>query len=183
MADAVTWVFRFIHILAGVMWVGGIYLWGMVIAPSVTRRAPPQIRGPFMREVLPRITRYFTIAGITTILSGLVVMGLIVPGRFGGIADAFAGKTVSAGYGSSLGAAFVLAIAMIVIAIAYIQPAATRLLDWMAKAPAPTPGTPPGPPPPEVLAITRKLMIGGMVNLLLGTIVLGLMAWAVNLRS
>ncbi len=169
MAETFTWVIRVIHILAGVMWVGGAALWGMVIGPSLAKRVPPPARGPFMAVVLPRLVRYFGIAGVVTVISGLWVMGLI---NGGFSARMFEGSD----WAMTLGAAFVVALFMLGIAV-WIIVITPKLLGLMAAA---QPGTPPGP---EAMALQSRVIMLGRVNLALGVIALGLMAWAVNLRE
>ena len=174
MADAFTWVIRFVHIFSGVMWVGGIFLWGMVIAPAILRRGPPMIRRPFLEAVLGRIMRYFTIAGSLTIVSGFWVMGLIV--GFDRIGDTF--ETGS--YGIGLGVGVVAALAMMAIGLGVTAPAGRRLLAAMQAMPAPVPGAAPAQPPAQIVALGKRIAIASMSTLLLGVVALGAMAWAVN---
>lgn len=177
LADVYSWFIRFLHILSGVMWVGGIFMWSMLIAPTVQRRLPPQVAGPFMGVIVPRLSRYLSLAGVVTVVTGLWTMGLIT--GFGSVVPVFQNQS----WGRVLGAALVLALGMLGVAFGLIIPAANRLLAIMANAPKPAPGTPPGPPPPEVPRLQKRLMMGGMINLVLGTIALGLMAWAANVGA
>lgn len=174
MADAFTWFIRFVHIFSGVMWVGGIFLWSMVIAPNVLQRGPPMIRRPFLEAVLGKISRYFTIAGVLTILSGFWVMGLLV--GFSNISETFEGGA----YGIALGVGVAAALAMMTIGLAVTQPTARKLLALMQSMPAPAPGAPPAAPPAELPALGKRLGIASMTTLLLGFVALGAMAWAVQ---
>ena len=169
-----TWFIRFLHIFSGVMWVGGAFLWGMLIAPNVLQRGPPPIRRPFLEAVLAKVTRYFIISGSLTILTGFWTLGLIV-------GWSQVGSTFSQGsYGIGLGVGVVAAIVMFVLGWFVIKPTGEKLLKVMQSMPAPAPGSPPPAPPAELAALGKKIGIASMTNLLLGTIALGAMAWAVN---
>lgn len=174
MADAFTWAVRFLHVLSGVMWVGGAFLWGMIIAPNVLKRGAPVIRRPFLEQVLAKFTRYMILAGTLTILSGFWVMGLIV--GWDGISDAFQ----IPGYGIALGVGVVAAIAMFALGLFVTMPSGHRLLEVLRSMPAPAPGQPPSPPPAEVAALGKKLGIASLVGMILGTVALAGMVWAVN---
>ncbi len=171
MADTVTWIARFIHVFSGVMWVGGIFLWGMVVMPSVAKRVAAPARGPFMSVVLPRVARYFAIAGFVTIISGLWVMGLILD-DFGAIFK----QMGTTDWGRMLANGMSVAVLMLGIGI-YIMMIVPKYLSAMANV---TPGT---PPPEGAAKLQKRIMILAMTNLTLGIIALGIMAWAVNLRE
>ncbi len=175
MVDVAQLLVRFLHVMSGVMWVGGISLWSMVIAPSVMRRAPPPIRGPFLVHVLPRLTRYLTISGAVTIVTGLWTMGLIY--GWSNLSSVFK----DTGAGIALGVGLGLGIAMFVVGLAIVQPTAGRLLGMMQKMPAAA--APQGPPPPELVTLGKRVAVWGMVNLLLGFAALGAMAFAASARG
>lgn len=174
MADTFDWVIRFLHIVSGVMWVGGAFLWSMVIAPSVLQRGPPMIRRPFLEAVLAKVTRYFIISGSITIVTGFWVMGLL--NGWDRLSETFQEPS----YGTALGIGVVAALVMMVVGLFVIAPTGKKLLATMQKMPAPTPGAPPAAPPAELAALGKKIGIASMVNMLLGFIALGAMAWAVN---
>jgi len=179
MGDTVSWLIRFAHILFGVAWVGGSFLWGMIIAPNVLQRGPPMIRRPFLEAVLAKFTRFMIIGSLGTIITGFWVMGLIV--GFPNIGSVFSTGT----YGYALGVGVVCAVIMALEGFLVIKPAGAELLKTMQSVPAPAPGAPPAPPSPEVQAklagLGKKIGIASMTNLALGTIALGAMAAAVNL--
>lgn len=172
MADALTWVIRFLHILSGVTWVGGAFLWGMVIAPNVLQRGPPPIRRPFLEAALKPFTRMMIVSGGLTIVTGFWTMGLIV--GFSNIATTF--QQVS--YGIALGLGALMAILMYVEGWLVIKPTGEKLLATMQTVP---PGQPPSEATQkELAALGKKIGIASMTSLLMGTIALGAMAWAVN---
>lgn len=180
MADVFMWFIRFLHIFSGVMWIGGAFLWGMIIAPNVLKRGPPPIRRPFLEAVLARFTRYMMIGSVLTILTGFWVMGLIV--GFANISETFQ----TGEYGIALGIGTLAALVMAVEGFAIIAPTGKRMLQTMQTIPVPAPGAPPTPPSAEVqaqlAALGKKLGIASMTTLFLGTLALGAMAWAVNVQ-
>ncbi|HWH08086.1 MAG TPA: hypothetical protein VNX21_02735 [Candidatus Thermoplasmatota archaeon] len=172
MADAFTWVVRFLHILSAVIWVGGSFTWGMVIAPRILQRGPPPIRRPFLEAALGPFTRLMIVSGALTILTGFWTMGLLV--GFDGIAAAFQGSS----YGIALGVGVVLAIAMYLEGWFIIKPTGERILATMQTVP---PGQPPSEATQkELAALGKKVGIASLTNLVMGTLALGAMAWAVN---
>ena len=172
MADTLAWVIRFVHILSGVLWVGGSMLWGMVIAPNVLQRGPPPLRRPFLEAALKPFTRVMILSGALTIVSGFWVMGVLV--GFSNISDVFQ----QAPYGVALGVGALLAILMYAEGLLVIKPTGEKLLATMQTVP---PGQPPSEATQkELAALGKKIGTASMLNLLMGTIALGAMAWAVN---
>jgi uncharacterized membrane protein len=178
MASTMVWVLRFLHILSGVAWVGGAFIWSMVVAPRLLARGPPPIRRPVLEALIEAVPRYFYASGGATIFFGVLLLGTM----FGW--DAFASTLQSGGYGYALGAGIVLAILMLLEGVFVITPTAKKLLSLMQSLPAPAPGAPPSPPPPAVqaqlAALGKKMGIASMTNVLLGTLAVGAMTWAVN---
>lgn len=172
MADMFTGLIRFVHILSAVTWIGGSFLWGMVIAPRVLQKGPPPIRRPFLEATLRPFTRVMIVSGALTILSGFWVMGLIV--GFPNMSTTFQ----QAPYGIALGVGAVVAIAMYVEGWFVIKPTGEKLLAAMQTVP---PGQPPSDATQkELAALGKKIGIASMLNLVLGTVALGAMVWAVN---
>lgn len=172
MSDAVTGLVRLVHIFSAVAWLGGVFLWNMVIGPRALKNGPPQIRAPFALAVVPAMTRFYMIAGILAILSGFVLVGQIHTwGRFG---DAF--QITTGGYGAWLGIGATAAIGMAIVGFGMTAPAGKKLLDLM--------GSIKGPPTEaqqaELATHGKRLGIFGMLAMLLGVITLVGMVLAVN---
>lgn len=167
MGDFLSGLVRYLHVFTAVMWVGGIFLWSMLIAPSLAKRLPPQVAAPFGKAVIPRLTSYLTIAGVLALLSGVWLLAMLWDG------DMRAGFEAPNGYGIGMTLGLVAAIAMLGVAIGLIRPAATRLV----ALPPPQPGAAPSAEGP---ALMKKLKMGGMINMLLGTLALAAMVWSVN---
>ena len=178
--DYVHWGLRFLHILSGVAWVGGAFLYSMVVAPRILQRGPPPLRRPFLEAVMEPVTRYFYVAGILTLVTGFLVMG-----RMWGFSNIDA-QFQRAGYGYALSVGVLAAVGMGVVGFGMIAPTGKKMLARMQAMPASAPGAPPAPPPPEVqaemAAMGKRIGILSMLNVLLGTVALGAMAWAVVVR-
>lgn len=95
-------VMRILHILPGVLWVGGASLMAWVIEPGL-RAAGPAVQGPAMKALAKPLTKFLVVAATLTIIMGF---GLIVrtPGR--GFDQLFTN-----GWGVTIGAGMVLGIA------------------------------------------------------------------------
>ena len=65
-------VFRIVHILGGVLWVGSAFLVAMFIEPTVAAIGPAA--GPFMTHMIERLK----ISIVITALGGLTVLGGLV---------------------------------------------------------------------------------------------------------
>lgn len=171
MADTVTGIVRLIHLFSAVAWLGGVFLWNMVIGPRVLKNGPPQIRAPFALAVIPALTRFFMISGVLAILSGFALVGQLF--GWSNFADAF---QVPGGYGTSLGIGATAAIGMAIVGFGLAAPAGQKMLTLMESVKGP-----PSAQQQEALAAQGKKMgILGMAAMLLGTIALIAMVWAVN---
>lgn len=171
MSDAITGVVRVVHMLSAVTWVGGAFLWGMLIAPRVLARGPPAIRRPFAEAVIPAMTRFFMIAGVLTLLSGIVLVGMIF--GWGDYFDAFEGAN---GYGVALTLGALAGIAMAIVGFGMSAPTGAKMLRAMQGVQGP----PTEAQQAQMAALGKKLGILGMTTILLGTIAVIGMAWAVN---
>lgn len=175
MADMVTGLVRLVHIFSAITWVGGAFLWSMVVAPRVLRDGPPAIRRPFAEAVIPAITRFFQIAGGLAILSGLVLVGMIW-----GWSDYFAvfqpGSAAPATYGMWLGLGATSAIAMAIVGFGIVSPTAKKLLATMQSVNGP----PTQAQQDQLAALGKKIgMMSGLV-MLFGSLAIVGMAFAVN---
>lgn len=171
MSDAATGVVRLIHIFSAVAWLGGVFLWNMVIGPRTLKNGPPQIRAPFAQAVIPAMTRFYMISGVLAILSGLVLVGMIF--GWSDYASAFQNGT----YGVWLGLGAVAAIGMAVVGFGLTAPAGKKMLELMGSLKGP----PTAEQQTELAARGKKLGILGMVAMLLGTLALVGMVLATNL--
>lgn len=71
LSTGVLWLFRLVHILAAVFWVGGIFFFAMFLFPTVRALGPAA--GPVMDHMnrVLQVPRALVFGGVLTILSGL----------------------------------------------------------------------------------------------------------------
>jgi hypothetical protein len=173
MGDAITGTLRVLHIVSGVTWIGGGLLWNTLVAPSVLKNGPPQIRRPFLEATLHKLTRMMIGSGFATIIFGILLLGQMV-----GWDSFFAIFQNGGTYGTMLGAGAVLAILTLAEGLIFIKPTGEKLLATMQSVPA---GQPPSAETQAKLAgLGKKIGIAGMVNILLGVLALVCMILAVN---
>lgn len=161
---------RFLHILFGAAWVGGV-LFNMHAVAMGLRKAPREVAGPAMGIVGARGISFFAASGVLTILFGMWNQWLIAREL------RYEGGT----WNTLLGASFGIAVAVIVISFAVIVPTFRRLQALAPKGPPPA-GAPAGPPP-EVLALQKRMMTASLANVALLLLAVLFMAWATALRT
>lgn len=178
MASTLLWVFRFLHILSAVAWIGGAFVWGMVIAPRLLAKGPMLIRRPVLEALVVPLPRFFHSAGIATLVFGVLLLG----DMYGW--SQFASTLQAGSYGAALGAGIVLAVIMVTTGFVVIEPTIKKLLATVQSIPAPSPGSPPSPPPVAVQAqlasLGKRMRMAGMAQVLMGTLALIAMTWAVS---
>ncbi len=134
-------VFRIVHILAGVCWVGAVFLFVFFIQPSAAAIAPTG--APFMGELLGRrhlVDWILTLAAIT------IVAGLFLYWHHWERAGSL-GDWISTSYGAILTVGMVAAIAAMGIGAFGTRPGVGRLLALGREVAASG-----APPTPEVAA-------------------------------
>ena len=158
-------VFRIVHILAGVIWVGSVFLFVVYVQPSVASIAPAG--APFMAELLGRRR---VIDGIITAASITVVGGLFLYWRdwhdVGSLGD-----WLGTSFGATLTLGAIASIAALTIGVLVTRPNAMRLLALGRQV-----AESGGPPSPEVAA--EMSVIGGRLRTF-ARVSLGLLLFAV----
>ena len=81
-------VFKLVHLLSIIIWVGGMFFAHMFLRPAVQSLAPPE-RVRLMHDVLQRFFSAVLIIVVLTLFSGLGMMGAMhsMAARFGGRFD------------------------------------------------------------------------------------------------
>ena len=139
-------VFRMVHILAGVVWVGGIFLVVAFLQPSAASIGPAA--GPFVQEILGRrrLPVFLLTAGAVTIGAGLLVYW-----RDWQLTGSL-GDWIGSRYGAVLTIGAVVAIVAWFIGLLALKPTIERVLSLAgALAKGET------PPPPERMAELQRL--------------------------
>jgi hypothetical protein len=134
-------VFRLLHIVAGVFWVGSVFMLVWFIQPSATAIAPAG--APFMAELLGkrRLVDRIILLGLVTVTAGLVMYWKDWHDAAG------FGDWVGSSFGLALTIGGLCAIAALLFGIFVTRPGVVRML--MLGRQAAEAG---GPPSPEVVA-------------------------------
>ncbi|HVA33838.1 MAG TPA: urate hydroxylase PuuD [Candidatus Baltobacteraceae bacterium] len=99
-------IFRWIHVFAGITWIGLLYFFNFVNAESVKLAAAAGEAGPISKYVMPRALFFFRWAAAATWVFGAALLGTIHPASGGnGFTDAFLlqGPMAPIGIGAWLG--------------------------------------------------------------------------------
>ena len=156
---------QWLHILVGLMWLGGGFYTILVQMPAVAA-APPQARGPVIGQLVPRQLTYLLRLGEVTILTG--VLNIFASGR---------GREIEQYFGSRWAAAIIVGALMAIVLLGLghgvIKPAARRLLELGPRA-----GSGDAPAAAEIGRITARLTRIGYAQLVLGILIVGAMALA-----
>lgn len=134
-------VFRTVHILAGVAWVGSVFLLVLFVQPSVAAIAPAG--APFTAELLGKRRLIDRIIGMGVIT---IVAGLFLYWHDWHLYASF-GDWLSSGFGASITIGMLAAIVALVIGISVTRPSLMRMLELGRQAAAAG-----GPPSPEIAA-------------------------------
>jgi len=137
---------KILHVVVAAAWLGAA-MYGVFALRPVLMQSPPAVRGPFMTKMGPASMKYFqTLAGLT-ILSGLLLIYAMRDG-FSGLGDA---------WGRLVMAAFLAAIAVILISVVAVKRSATRLAEIMKDSR-------PDEPPSMLALILQKRMAMAQVT-------------------
>ena len=164
-------VFRLIHILAGVAWAGGVFLFVVFIQPSAAAVGPAA--GPMMGQLLGarKLVDWFLRIAAVTIVAGLILYVKIVS-DFGSLGD-----LLSTGYGVALTVGMLTAIAAAFFGMFVTRPNVRRLLGIQHSIA--DSGVPPTPEQgAEIAQIQRTLKIYARVSLALLVVTVAAMATA-----
>jgi uncharacterized membrane protein len=73
--DLVPMFARWLHFLAGVMWIGLLYYFNFVQAPAMKAAAADNTAGGITKHIVPRALLYFRWAAVVTWLAGAALLG------------------------------------------------------------------------------------------------------------
>jgi uncharacterized membrane protein len=117
---------QFLHVFAGILWIGGGVYSGFVQLPAVLA-APPAARGAVMAQLGPRQVRYLLRAGEVTIATG--VLNLIATGRAQQLTDPLGSR-----WAIVLLLGILLAIGLYVLLRTAVAPRVAQMLSLGPKA-------------------------------------------------
>ena len=168
-ADAFWIVFRFIHIVAGVLWVGTAFAFATFVEPTVSAMGPEG--GRFMAHVVEerKVFIVLSILALLTILGGIVL--------YAKASDGFDTDWISSGPGIGFTIGALAALAAFVIGITVIRPTGQRMQALGREIAASG-----GPPTPEQRSemerVSERVKALGRTNLALILIATAAMATA-----
>lgn len=160
MADVIPTLVRLLHVFFGVVWVGGSVFFGHSVVGGL-RKQPPQVMGPAMMAIQGKMFTLFLVAGPATVAFGVWNQYLMA-------------GTVSyqgGAWNMILGAALVLSLAAIGVAVGNNLPAFRRMKAAFAASG--------GRPTAEIEGLRKRVMAGGIVMTALVVLALVLMVLAV----
>jgi uncharacterized membrane protein len=145
----ITLFLRLIHILAGVFWVGAIFIIASFLLP--TARATGREGGRFMQHLMlqRRLPMFLAIAGLLTVLSGFTLYGRLV--------SATHGAWASTPPGMAYGIGGLAAILGAVVGMVVTGPAARRMAALGQRA---AEGAPSAGQQAEIERLQGKMVLG-----------------------
>ena len=99
-----SWLFRYLHVIAGIMWVGLLWYLNFVQIPSMPK-IPDEQKPAISKVIAPAVLFWFRWAALATIITGLIVatlQGYVHQAMTLGIGSGF-GKNTAIGIGMCLG--------------------------------------------------------------------------------
>ena len=99
-----SWLFRYLHVIAGIMWVGLLWYLNFVQIPSMPK-IPDEQKPAISKVIAPAVLFWFRWAALATIVTGLIVAtlnGYVHQAMTLGIGSGF-GKNAAIGIGMWLG--------------------------------------------------------------------------------
>jgi uncharacterized membrane protein len=100
------WIFRWFHIMAGIMWIGLLYFFNFVNVAATKEATAAGEAGPIAKYVVPRALLYFRWGAVVTWLFGAALLGEFqAPNGTNGFVAAFTlqGTMAPIGFGAWLG--------------------------------------------------------------------------------
>ena len=100
------WIFRWFHIMAGIMWIGLLYFFNFVNVAAFKEATAAGEAGPISKYVTPRALLYFRWGAVVTWIFGAALLGgYPAPSGMNGFAAAFLlqGTMAPIGFGAWLG--------------------------------------------------------------------------------
>jgi uncharacterized membrane protein len=99
------WIFRWFHIMAGIMWIGMLWFFNFVNVAAVKEATAAGEAGPISKYVVPRALFWFRWGAVATWIFGAALLGNFNAGGMNGLPAAFGlqGAMAPIGFGAWLG--------------------------------------------------------------------------------
>ncbi len=120
-AVLIAWLFRFAHVAAGAMWLGGYLVLAFLMIPALAKSG---------NETLEQLT-HLTVRVLTYVGTATIFFGLLLVTRTRGFASLFTGE-----WGAIIITCFIISIALLGLGDSGIRPALRRLPTTGNAAPA-----------------------------------------------
>ena len=65
------WIFEFLHVLIGILWIGLLYFFNLVQVQSMPKMTEQGAAKPYTQIILPRALFFFRHAALWTVISGI----------------------------------------------------------------------------------------------------------------
>lgn len=156
---------QFLHVFAGVLWIGG-GLYTVFVQTPALMAVPPQARGPVLASLVPRQVNYLLRLGEVTILLG--VLNFFATGRGRELENLFGSR-----WALAIVVGAILALVLLGIGHAILKPSVMRLLELGPKA-----GAGDAAAGAEVAAIMARLKNVAYAQIVLGVLIVAAMVLA-----
>jgi len=159
-----SWLFRYLHVVSGVMWIGLLWYFNFVQIPSMPK-IPDEQKPAITKVIAPAVLFWFRWAALSTIITGLIVAYL----------NGYIHEALALGIGSGGGKSTVIGIGMwlgLIMAFnvwVIIWPNQKKVLGIVEV------------PPEEKATAAKKALIASRTNTLLSLPMLLCMVMAQNL--
>jgi uncharacterized membrane protein len=104
------WIFRWFHIMAGIMWIGMLWFFNFVNVAAVKEATAAGEAGPISKYIVPRALFWFRWGAVVTWIFGALLLGNYNAGGTNGFLAAFGlqGAMAPIGFGAWLGTLMLL---------------------------------------------------------------------------
>jgi uncharacterized membrane protein len=154
--DPMELLFRWIHFLAGITWIGLLYFFNLVNV-NFMKSLDAATKGKVVPQLMPPALWWFRWSALVTVLAGFLILMKKWPGS--------GSWQVSIGIGGTLG------VIMLLNVWGIIWPNQKRIIQMTAEAAAKQQA-----PPPEMAAMARKAYLASRTNFYLSIPMLFFMA-------
>ncbi len=164
MADILTLVVRYAHILSAILWIGGLGFAVLVLGSAIGKINMPS-RKEMLKQLIPAANRFLPMVAVSTILFGTILYLLM--GNFD--SNTLLGMT----WGRVILTALILAVGLLTFGLAVVKPASMTILGHLNEE-ACTHG-------PEVARLQKLFARGQVIALIWGFVILSLMVYATGM--